>query len=170
MTIEEALRAYAAMINTLDISKLEPYLSEDFRYTSQMVLSDIVSKHDFLIYMSGKLATIRNSGSKVWAEMGIDPEGFPEPCVILSQNEKENLVGTSIAWAEFGALENKSAMVKAIGIRLYILICSRALSSVCKFTVLLDYFGRIPPRHELSFMQPSNFVTDIFDRCHGVAN
>ena len=100
MTVEEALRAYAAMINTLDISKLEPYLSKDFRYTSQMVLSDIVSKHDFLVYMSGKLATIRNSGSKVWAEMGNDPEGFPGPCVILSQDEKENLVGVVLATVE----------------------------------------------------------------------
>ena len=100
MTVEEALRAYAAMINTLDISKLEPYLSKDFRYTSQMVLSDIVSKHDFLNYMGGKLATIRNSGSKIWAEMGIDPEGFPGPCVILSQGEKENLVGVVLATVE----------------------------------------------------------------------
>ena len=55
---------------------------------------------NFSELMGGKLATIGSSGSKIWAEMGIDPEGFPGPCVILSQDEKENLVGVVLATVE----------------------------------------------------------------------
>ena len=34
LDIETALRAYASMMNTLDSSKLEPLLSDDFHYAS----------------------------------------------------------------------------------------------------------------------------------------
>lgn len=60
-----ALEAYAAMMNTLDASRIEPILADDFHYSSQWVLTDITSKQEFLDYITPKLIAIRDSGSVV---------------------------------------------------------------------------------------------------------
>ena len=41
LTAEQALRAYATMMNTLDASQLEPLLADDFHYASQWVFDEI---------------------------------------------------------------------------------------------------------------------------------
>ena len=97
LDIETALRAYASMMNTLDSSKLEPLLSDDFYYASQMVLVVIESKQEYLDYINPKLEVVRASGTKVWAEMAMLTHSFPGPCVVLAQGEKENLVALVLA-------------------------------------------------------------------------
>jgi hypothetical protein len=97
LTVEAALKAYASMMNTLDTSKLEPLLSPDFHYQSQMVFSAINSKQEYLDYIIPKLETIRASGTKVWAEMAMLTDSFSGPCVVLAQGEKENLVALVLA-------------------------------------------------------------------------
>ena len=97
LDIETALRAYASMMNALDSSKLEPLLSGDFHYASQMVLAEIVSKQEYLNYINPKLEVVRASGTKVWAEMAMLTDSFPGPCVVLTQGEKENLVALVLA-------------------------------------------------------------------------
>lgn len=92
LDIKTALRAYASMINTLDSSKLEPLLSPDFHYASQMVWSEIESKQEYLDYINPKLEVIRASGIKAWAEMAMLTHSFPGPCVALAQGGKEDLV------------------------------------------------------------------------------
>lgn len=97
LDIETALRAYASMMNTLDSSKLESLLSDDFHYASQMVLAEIESKQEYLDYINPKLEVVRASGTKVWAEMEILTHSFPGPCVVLAQGDKENLVALVLA-------------------------------------------------------------------------
>lgn len=97
LSIETALRAFASMMNTLDSSKLEPLLAVDFHYASQMVFAEIESKQEYLDYITPKLETVRASGSKVWAEMATLTYGFPGPCVVLAQGDKENLVAVVLA-------------------------------------------------------------------------
>jgi hypothetical protein len=97
LNIETALRAYASMMNALDSSKLEPLLSDDFHYASQMVLAEIESKQEYLDYIKPKLEVVRASGTKVWAEMAILTHSFPGPCVVLAQGDKENLVALVLA-------------------------------------------------------------------------
>jgi len=97
LDIETALRAYASMMNALDSSKLEPLLSDDFHYASQMVLAEIVSKQEYLNYINPKLEVVRASGTKVWAEMAMLTHSFPGPSVVLAQGEKENLVALVLA-------------------------------------------------------------------------
>jgi len=97
LDIETALRAYASMMNALDSSKLEPLLSDDFHYASQMVLAEIVSKQEYLDYINPKLEVVRASGTKVWAEMAMLTHSFPGPCVVLAQGDKENLVALVLA-------------------------------------------------------------------------
>ena len=97
---ETALKAYAAMMNTLDSSKLESLLAENFHYASQMVFSEIESKQEYMAYIKPKLEAVGRSGSKVWAEMGRLETGFPGPCVVLAQGDKENLVALVLAEVE----------------------------------------------------------------------
>ena len=105
LDIERALRAFASMMNTLDSSKLEPLLSDDFHYSSQMVLVEIESKQEYLDYINPKLDVVRTSGTKVWAEMAILTHSFPGPCVVLAQGDKENLVALVLAKVRGGQIE-----------------------------------------------------------------
>lgn len=108
LTHVQALEGYAAMMNTLDASKIEPILAEDFNYSSQWVLTDITSKIEFLDYITPKLEAIRASGSQVWAEMGELTREIPGPCVVMAQGEKDNLLCVILAKVEGGKLKSLS--------------------------------------------------------------
>ena len=108
LTQVQALETYAVMMNTLDASKIEPILAEDFHYSSQWVLTDITSKQDFLDYIIPKLEAIRASDSQVWAEMGELTREIPGPCVVMAQGEKDNLLSVILAKVEGGKLKNLS--------------------------------------------------------------
>lgn len=104
LTEEAALRAYAKMMNTLNAECIEPLLADDFIFESQQVFQPIESKEEFLEYIHGKLETIRRVKASVFAEMGtVDDFRQNQPCVILAQNDKDNLVGLALAQTD-GAL------------------------------------------------------------------
>ena len=105
LTAEQALRAYATMMNTLDASQLEPLLADDFHYASQWVFDEIESKPAYLEYIVPKLETIRESGATVWAEMGSLNREFPGPCVVMAQGEKDNLMAVVLAKVEDGKVK-----------------------------------------------------------------
>ena len=98
LTQEIALRAYATMMNTFNTEALEALLAEDFVYESQYVFAALESKKAFLDYMVQKLETVARTKALVYAEMGtVDAYFENQPCVILAQNEKSNLVGIVLA-------------------------------------------------------------------------
>jgi hypothetical protein len=98
MTEETALRAYAKMMNTLNAECLEPLLADDFTYESQHVFQPLESKQAFLDYIRPKLITIQQAKATVFAEMGtVTAYGDNQPCVILAQNDRANLVGIVLA-------------------------------------------------------------------------
>ena len=93
-----ALRAYAKMMNTLSVEPLESLLADDFVYESQTVFQALDSKRTFLEYIIPKLQTIRRMNATVYAEMGtVAAYGKNQPCVILAQNDKANLVALVLA-------------------------------------------------------------------------
>ena len=105
LTEYEALRAYARMMNTLSVEPLEPLLAENFTYESQYVFSALESKQKFLDYIRPKLQTIREADVPVFAEMGmVLAYGKTQPCVVLAQDSKDNLVGLILAKASDGKL------------------------------------------------------------------
>jgi hypothetical protein len=67
ITREQALRAYATMMNTMDPSHLVPLLADDFHYALQRVFSDIVTKEEFVAHITMKLRSINESGELVYA-------------------------------------------------------------------------------------------------------
>ena len=103
---QDALRAYARMLNNLSVDYLEPLLEENFHYASQNVIAEITSKAEFLNHMRGKLATIKRAGARVWAEVGKVDAQVPvlsvrdQPCLIIAQDDKENLVGILLVEVE----------------------------------------------------------------------
>jgi hypothetical protein len=105
LTAEQALRAYAAMMNTLDPSCLEPLLADDFHYASQWVSAEIESKADYLDYIAPKLEAIRQSGASVWAEMGWLDREFSGPCVVMAQGDKDNLIALALARVGNGKIQ-----------------------------------------------------------------
>lgn len=89
---EDALRAYAVMMNTQDESAFADLLAEDFHYASQWVFAEIASKQEYLDYIRPKLLTVKKSGSAVWAEMAYLEREAPGPCVVMAQDSKNNLI------------------------------------------------------------------------------
>ena len=102
--VERALCAYAEMMNTLDATKLEPYLAPDFHYASQWVFSEIPTKQDYLEYIRPKLEAIKSSANRVWAEMAHLDREFPGPCVVLAQGDKDNLIALVLVMVENGMI------------------------------------------------------------------
>ncbi len=94
LTPEEALRAYARMMNGLSADRLEPLLADDFHYESQWVFRAISSKREFLDYIRPKLDAIRCNGARVWAEMAELGGHNRGPCLVMAQGQQDNLVAT----------------------------------------------------------------------------
>lgn len=103
LTQTEALRAYARMLNTLDVGHLEPHLADGFHYASQWVFEEITSKEEYLTYIPGKLQAIKASGARCWAEMAELPGG--RLCVVVAQKSRNELVGTVLAEVENGKIK-----------------------------------------------------------------
>ena len=98
LTQTDALRAYAKMMNTLRTEPLESLLAEDFTYESQTVFQALDSKQAFLDYIRPKLQPIARAKASVYAEMGmVSAYGNRQPCVVLAQDKKTNLVGLVLA-------------------------------------------------------------------------
>jgi hypothetical protein len=109
---EDALRAYAAMMNTLDASNFAPLLADDFHYASQWVFAEIESKQEYLPYITAKLQAVKDTDAKVWAEMGEIEEssaafsdGFGDPCVLMAQGEKDHVAAVVLAEVKDGKIK-----------------------------------------------------------------
>jgi hypothetical protein len=106
LTKFDAIQSYARMLNTLDIQHIENLLADDFVYESQMVFQPLESKKEFLAYIVPKLQSIARANATVYAEMGtIAAYGEEQPCVVLAQNDKSNLVGLVLAKVEENSLK-----------------------------------------------------------------
>ena len=104
ITEKEALSIYARMLHTLDSSELESFLSEDFSYSSQKVLTDMNSKDEFIEYIKPKLETIKKSKNPVYAELGVCPAYGHTDCLIMAQGDKTNLLGVAYASVDEGKI------------------------------------------------------------------
>ena len=102
LTEKEALSIYSRMLHTLDLSEFESFLSEDFSYSSQKVLTEMNSKDEFIEYIRPKLKTIKKSKSPVYAELGICPAYGHTDYLIMAQGDKSNLLGVAYASVDEG--------------------------------------------------------------------
>ena len=104
ITEKEALSIYAKMMHTLDSTEFESFLSEDFSYSSQKVLTDMNSKDEFIEYIRPKLETIKKTKSSVYAELGVCPAYGHTDCLIMAQGNKFNQLGVAYASVDEGKI------------------------------------------------------------------
>ena len=111
LTEKEGLSIYARMMHTLDSSEFESFLSEDFSYSSQKVLTDMNSKDEFIEYIRPKLETIKKTNSSVYAELGVCPAYGHTDCLIMAQGNKSNLLGDAYASVDAGKISGLSLYI-----------------------------------------------------------
>ena len=111
LTEKDALSIYAKMMHTLDSSEFESFLSEDFSYSSQKVLTDMNSKDEFIEYIRPKLEIIKKTKSSVYAELGVCPAYGHNDCLIMAQGDKSNLLGVAYASVEEGKISGLSLCI-----------------------------------------------------------
>ena len=111
LTEKQALSIYARMLHTLDSSEFESFLSEDFSYSSQKVLTDMNSRDKFIEYIRPKLETIKKSKSPVYAELGICPAYGHTDCLIIAQGDKSNFLGVAYASVDEGKISGLSLCI-----------------------------------------------------------
>tara|TARA_B100000161_G_scaffold258522_1_gene223557 strand:- start:585 stop:989 length:405 start_codon:yes stop_codon:yes gene_type:complete len=111
LTEKEALSIYARMLHTLDSSEFESFLSEDFSYSSQKVLSDMKSRDEFVEYIRPKLEIIKKTKSSVFAELGVCPAYGHTDCLIMAQGNKSNLLGVAYASVDKGKISGISLCI-----------------------------------------------------------
>ncbi|MDC3069560.1 hypothetical protein OA006_00585, partial [Prochlorococcus sp. AH-736-D21] len=68
------------------------FLSEDFSYSSQKILTDMNSKYELIEYIRPKLETIKKLTVLYYAELGVCPAYGHTHCLIMAQGDKSNLL------------------------------------------------------------------------------
>ena len=94
LNINDALTAYAKMMNNLDSIEFESLLDENLSYESQAVLMPIHSRSEFIDYIRQKLSSIKNAKVKIFAELAELSAYGQNNCVLIAQNERDDLVAT----------------------------------------------------------------------------
>jgi len=82
MSEENLVTAFCKAWNNLDVSFIENYLTDDFEFSSQMVLTNINGKEAYINYLKGKFVAIEEGNDPVTAEMGYFENN---PCLIILQ-------------------------------------------------------------------------------------
>ena len=87
----EIVTEIAKGYNNLNSSTFEVLASDDICYESQWVLNALNGKAEIFSYLKQKFETIKQSNTKLFAELAYFGE---DPCIILAQDTKENKVAT----------------------------------------------------------------------------
>ena len=111
LTEKDALSIYAKMMHTFDSTEFESFLSEDFSYSSQKVLTDMNSKDEFIEYIRPKLESIKKTHCSVYAELGFCPAYGHTDCLIMAQGDKSNLLGVAYASVDKGKISGISLCI-----------------------------------------------------------
>ena len=108
LNLSELVSLYAKAWNQLDFSVLEPYLAPEIVYESQHVFNALEGKVAVSEHLRGKMNTLRQKGDsrRAFAELSFIPygSGKGEPCVLLAQGSKENIVVLVILQSKEGKI------------------------------------------------------------------
>ncbi len=96
----ENLKLIARTWNNLDVSFIEPILSDNFTYESQWVLIPINGKDSFLSYLNSKFLAIKavmdSELMKVNAELVLFPSLLDRPGLVITQTTKDDVKKVSL--------------------------------------------------------------------------
>jgi hypothetical protein len=109
---KEAAMILARAWNNLDASLLEPYMAEDIIFWSQQALTDMAGKNAVMAHLNMEMETSRKTPEeRVFAELGetrpnsMTPD-TPEPCVVLSHGDKNNVRALALLKLECGKINS----------------------------------------------------------------
>lgn len=109
---KEAATILARAWNNLDASLLEPYIAQDIIFWSQQALTDMTGKNAVMAHLITEMEMIRKSPKeRVFAELGetkpypMTPD-TPEPCVVLSHGDKNNVRALALLKLECGKINS----------------------------------------------------------------
>lgn len=109
---KEAASILARAWNNLNASLLEPYIAEDIIFWSQQALTDMTGKNAVMAHLITEMELIRKSPKeRVFAELGetkpypMTPD-TPEPCVVLSHGDKNNVRALALLKLECGKINS----------------------------------------------------------------
>jgi len=93
MNTFELVSQYKLAWDNLEILQLDNCLHENFEYGSQMVLTNIYGKENYLEYIKAKFLTIKNSGDNIVAQIGKFNDQY---CLLITQKEKTIITSQTI--------------------------------------------------------------------------
>lgn len=106
LTEKDAATAYARAWNRLDCTEFVELLAPDAHYASQWVFEELMSKAAIADYLKKKMIAVKNSGTKVFAELGRSQTGFAErDCVFMAQDNKEEITATVLFEVKGGLIK-----------------------------------------------------------------
>lgn len=92
LTELEAATAFARAWNRLDCNEFLALLAGDACYASQWVFEELNGAKAIKEYLVPKMEAVKNSGNRVFAELGKTDSG--RDCVIMAQGDQENIMAT----------------------------------------------------------------------------
>ncbi|MBL0200345.1 MAG: hypothetical protein IPP81_09245 [Chitinophagaceae bacterium] len=106
---EILVAAFCKAWNNLDVSFIENYLTDDFEYSSQMVIANINGTDAYLNYLKGKFVANKKGNDPVTAEMGYFENS---PCLIIVQQlaVAEEAIFRKQVKIDDGTIENVSVI------------------------------------------------------------
>lgn len=106
LTELDAATEYARAWNRLDCTVFLKLLAPDACYASQWVIEELKGKMAIGKYLKGKMNTVKNSGSEVFAELGKTTTGFAgRDCVCLTQGTKEQVTAVVLFEVSSGLIK-----------------------------------------------------------------
>jgi len=116
----ELVRLYAKAWNNLSYEIIQPYLSDDVRFTSQVILEELSGKLAVEEYLLGKFAAIKRAlgTSDVYAEVGYcgkDERGpialfgyEGRPCILFAQGDISKVMALVLLEVDSGFITSIS--------------------------------------------------------------
>jgi hypothetical protein len=86
MDFYKIVRQFQQAWNNLGVSEIENSLHENFEYGSQMVLSNIYGRGNYLEYLKAKFLAIKNAGDNIVAQIGKYNNQY---CLLITQQEND---------------------------------------------------------------------------------
>jgi len=109
---KEAAIAFAKAWNRLDCTDFIELLVDDAHYASQYVFEELESKVDIASYLKPKMQTVKASGAKVYAELGVTQASFKgRDCTFLCQGSKEEITAAILFEVNAGKISRYDLVI-----------------------------------------------------------
>lgn len=91
-----ACNSFALMLNTMEMSHIEPLLAANVSYSSDWTAESVDGRTDFLAYFDRTFEKIKFEGSKIWAEVAYTNAFRTTSCVIGAVSKKRRVDMTTL--------------------------------------------------------------------------